>query len=160
MPEKTEALARVRFRDARLEDLEAIVRLLAEDSLGNWRGSLADGDLPEACRSAFDAIGRDPNNRIIVGDLDGRTVACLQLTFIPGLAYSGGVRAQIEGVRVDKDLRGLGIGRALIEHSVSIARERPCVLVQLTTDKRRSEALAFYQALGFTASHDGMKLRF
>jgi ribosomal protein S18 acetylase RimI-like enzyme len=86
--------------------------------------------------------------------------ACLQLTFIPGLTYSGGTRAQIEGVRVDTELRGAGIGRALIEHAVSISREKPCVLVQLTTDKRRDEAQAFYQTLGFTASHEGMKLRF
>jgi ribosomal protein S18 acetylase RimI-like enzyme len=160
MPQKTDALARVRFRDASLEDIETVVRLLAEDSLGSWRESIGDGDLPESYRGAFDAIDRDPNNRLIVGELDGRTVACLQLTFIPGLTYSGGVRAQIEGVRVDKDLRGLGIGRALIEHAVGMARERPCVLVQLTTDKRRNDARAFYEALGFAASHEGMKLRF
>jgi ribosomal protein S18 acetylase RimI-like enzyme len=159
-PQTSDALARVQFRDARRKDLEAIVRLLAADSLGSWRESLGDGTLPEAYTSAFNAIDSDPNNRIIVGDLDGEPVACLQLTFIPGLTYSGGTRAQIEGVRVDAELRGASIGRALIEHAISLARERPCVLVQLTTDKRRSEALAFYEALGFAASHEGMKLRF
>ena len=160
MPPTAETRARVRFRDARHKDLEAIIRLLAADSLGIWRESLGDGALPEAYRIAFDAIERDPNNRIIVGEIDSKTIACLQLTFIPGLTYSGGTRAQIEGVRVDAELRGAGIGRALIEHAISLAREKPCVLVQLTTDKRRAEALAFYQALGFTASHEGMKLRF
>jgi ribosomal protein S18 acetylase RimI-like enzyme len=124
MLQTSDALTRVQFRDARHEDLESIVRLLAADSLGSWRESLGDGALPEAYRIAFDAIERDPNNRIIVGEIDGKTIACLQLTFIPGLTYSGGTRAQIEGVRVDADLRGAGIGRALIEHAISLAREK------------------------------------
>lgn len=159
MPERNETLPHIHFREARHEDLDAIVRLLAEDSLGSWRESLGDGELPDAYASAFEAIERDANNHIIVGDFNGRAVACLQLTFIPGLTYTGGTRAQIEGVRVDNGLRGSGIGRALIEHAILLAREQGCVLVQLTTDKRRPEALAFYQALGFTASHEGMKLR-
>jgi ribosomal protein S18 acetylase RimI-like enzyme len=159
MPGKHDSLERIEFREAHREDLDAIVRLLARDSLGSWREPLADGQLPDAYMSAFDAIERDANNHIIVGDLAGKIVACLQLTFIPGLTYTGGTRAQIEGVRVDGELRGSGIGRALIEYAISLARAQDCVLVQLTSDKRRSEALGFYQALGFTASYEGMKLR-
>jgi GNAT superfamily N-acetyltransferase len=110
-------------------------------------------------KKAFDIIVADPRNMLIVGDKDGQVVACLQLTFVPGLTYTGGERAQIEGVRVDASLRGGGIGRALMEHAVELARQRGCVLVQLTTDKRRPEALAFYQSFGFAASHEGMKLK-
>jgi hypothetical protein len=33
------------------------------------------------------------------------------------------------------------------------------VLVELTSDKRRTDAIRFYERLGFTASHEGMKLR-
>jgi ribosomal protein S18 acetylase RimI-like enzyme len=149
----------VAFREARCEDLATIVRLLANDSLGTWRETLGEGDLPEAYEKAFDVISADPRNKLIVGDKDGQVLACLQLTLIPGLTYTGGERAQIEGVRVDASLRGGGIGRALIEHAVELARQRGCVLVQLTTDKRRPEALAFYQSLGFAASHEGMKLK-
>jgi ribosomal protein S18 acetylase RimI-like enzyme len=148
----------VRFREARREDLAAIVQLLANDSLGTWRESLDDGAFPDAYARAFDAIAADPRNVIIVGDRDGEVVACLQLTFIPGLTYTGGERAQIEGVRVDASLRGGGVGKALIGYAISLARQRGCVLVQLTTDKRRPDALAFYRSLGFTASHEGMKL--
>lgn len=111
MPRTRDSLRRIEFRDGRREDLDAIIRLLARDSLGNWRESLADGELPDAYMSAFDTIERDANNRIIVGDLVGKVVACLQLTFIPGLTYMGGTRAQIEGVRVDHELRGTGVGR-------------------------------------------------
>jgi GNAT superfamily N-acetyltransferase len=38
------------------------------------------------------------------------------------------------------------------------ARRRGCALVQLTTDKRRTDAHRFYERLGFAASHEGMKL--
>jgi ribosomal protein S18 acetylase RimI-like enzyme len=150
--------ASVAFRPACREDLEAVVRLLAADSLGQWRETLDDGALPASYARAFDEIAADPRNEIIVGEAAGKIIACLQLTFIPGLTYAGGERAQIEGVRVDIAMRGSGIGKALIAHAVELARQRACVLMQLTTDKRRPEAVAFYRSLGFAPSHEGMKL--
>jgi GNAT superfamily N-acetyltransferase len=46
----------------------------------------------------------------------------------------------------------------MLEWAIDQARERRCRMVQLTTDKRRTDARRFYESLGFTASHDGMKL--
>jgi GNAT superfamily N-acetyltransferase len=82
----------------------------------------------------------------------------LQLTFIPYLTHQGSWRALIEGVRVHKDYRSHGIGKALFSWAIERARQRNCRMVQLTTDKARPEALRFYQQLGFQASHEGMKL--
>jgi hypothetical protein len=45
---QAELAGAVAFREARREDLASIVRLLANDSLGTWRETLGDGDLPEA----------------------------------------------------------------------------------------------------------------
>jgi GNAT superfamily N-acetyltransferase len=42
--------------------------------------------------------------------------------------------------------------------AIEQARARACRLVQLTTDRRRSDALRFYESLGFHASHTGLKL--
>lgn len=158
MAKPADSAANITFREAERADLAAIVQLLAADSLGQWRESVADGTLPDAYARAFDDIAADPRNRIIIAELDGRLAACLQLTFIPGLTYIGRERAQIEGVRVDSAMRGRGIGKALIGYAVDLARQHGCALVQLTSDKRREEALAFYRSLGFTASHEGMKL--
>jgi GNAT superfamily N-acetyltransferase len=83
----------------------------------------------------------------------------LQVTYIPGLTYQGGERAQIEGVRVAASHRSRGVGREMIEWAIERARARGCRLVQLTTDKRRADAHRFYESLGFVASHEGMKLR-
>ena len=67
-------------------------------------------------------------------------------------------RGQIEGVRVAAEERGSGVGRAMLEWAVGECRKRGCGLVQLTSDKRRSAAHSFYEALGFEATHQGYKL--
>jgi GNAT superfamily N-acetyltransferase len=80
------------------------------------------------------------------------------LQSISYLTYQGGIRAQIEAVRIHEDYRGKGIGQKLFEWAISRAKEKGAHLVQLTTDKKRAEALVFYEKLGFKASHEGMKL--
>lgn len=147
----------MRFRDATEADLAAIVALLADDPLGAAREAPA-AELTPAYAEAFAAIAADANNRLIVADDGGAVVGCLQLTFIPGLTYTGGWRAQIEGVRIAQSQRGQGLGRAMFEWAIEEARARGCRLVQLTTNKTRPDTLRFYESLGFTASHEGMKL--
>jgi ribosomal protein S18 acetylase RimI-like enzyme len=46
----------------------------------------------------------------------------------------------------------------MIEYAIERAAARSCRIVQLTTDKQRPRAIAFYERLGFVASHEGMKL--
>ena len=144
-------------RDARREDVPAIVAMLADDTLGQSRERFED-PLPQPYWDAFAAIDGDENNRLLVAEIDGTVAACLQLTFIPGLSRLGAERAQIESVRVTSAHRGGGLGRKLIEAAIAMAREHGSQLVQLTTDKSRADARRFYESLGFVASHDGMKL--
>lgn len=77
----------------------------------------------------------------------------LQLTFIPYLTYGGSWRCLIEGVRIHSKYRGKGLGKRFLEQAIERARQRGCHLVQLTSDKRRTAALRFYESLGFKASH-------
>ena len=149
--------APIHFRQANRSDIRRIVSLLADDPLGEQREQL-DPSLPESYYAAFFAIDADPNNELVVAELDEQMVGVLQLTFVPGLTYQGGWRAQIEGVRVASDVRSRGIGKALVEWAVDRARRRGCRLVQLTTDKARPEALRFYEDVGFRATHEGLKL--
>ena len=146
------------FRHASRSDLSTIVGLLADDPLGAVREAYAE-PLPESYYEAFEAIGRDPNNELVVAELAGKVIGVLQLTFIPNITYRGGWRAQIEGVRVAAEFRSSGIGRKLFEWAIDRARRRGCHLVQLTTDKARPDAMRFYESLGFVASHEGMKLQ-
>lgn len=147
----------LRFRPARREDVPAIVRLLADDPLGSGRERYED-PLPQAYWDAFDAIAARPDDELIVAEVDGTVVGCLQLTIVRGLSRLGATRAQIEGVRVDSRHRGRRIGERLVRHAIARARSRGCRFVQLTTDRSRTDAHRFYEGLGFVASHVGMKL--
>jgi GNAT superfamily N-acetyltransferase len=80
------------------------------------------------------------------------------LTFIPGLSRRGAWRGQIESVRIVRGQRGAGLGQRMFAWAIATCRERGCGLVQLTTDKSRSDAHRFYERLGFVASHEGYKL--
>jgi GNAT superfamily N-acetyltransferase len=145
------------FREANRHDLDAIVRLLADDPLGSRREEYTVPLLPSYVQ-AFEAICNDPNNELVVAELVGEVVGVLQLTFIPYLTYKGGWRALIEGVRISASLRSAGIGRRLFHWAIDRARQRRCHMIQLTSDKTRPEAIRFYESLGFVASHEGMKL--
>ncbi len=147
----------IRFRQAVIADLPAIIGLLADDELGRQRERIGPPPSPDY-ELAFHAIEKDSNQLLAVADRNGEVVGCLQLTFIPGLSRVGQWRGQIESVRVASELRGGGLGRKLFEWAIDVCRKRGCGLVQLTMDKSRHDALRFYRSLGFTASHEGMKL--
>lgn len=145
------------IRRAMRADLPAIVRLLADDPLGRQR-ERPEEPLSASYLAAFAQIDADPRHELVVGERGGVVVATLQLTFLPSLTYQGGLRAQIESVRVATALRGRGLGRVLFGWAITRAREEGCVLVQLTTNATRADAQRFYTRLGFVPSHVGMKL--
>lgn len=68
-------------------------------------------------------------------------IGTLQITFLAGLSR-----------------RGEGLGQRLLEWAIDKCRERGCRVVQLTTNKSRTDAHRFYERLGFKASHIGYKL--
>jgi ribosomal protein S18 acetylase RimI-like enzyme len=147
----------VTFRRARREDLEPIIELLAADPLGKTR-EVSGAEADPRYVKAFAAIDRDPNQLLAVADDAGGVVGCLQLSFIPGLSRTGMWRGQIESVRIAGSHRGQGLGRQFFEWAIERSRERGCGLLQLTSDKARPDAIRFYESLGFTWSHAGLKL--
>ncbi|MGI9407627.1 MAG: GNAT family N-acetyltransferase [Hyphomicrobiaceae bacterium] len=150
--------AKIRFRRAAQDDVAAIVALIADDQLGATREDPGP-PLHQNYLDAFAAIDADPNQLLAVVDDAGQVAGCLQLTFVPGLSRLGSWRGQIEAVRIAASYRGTGVGRDFLTWAIGQCRERGCKLVQLTTDKSRPDAHKFYGGLGFTASHEGMKLR-
>ena len=147
----------VAFRRARAADLPAIVALLANDILGQQREDASSPPNPNYV-DAFQAILADPNQLQMVATSNGEVIGTLQLTFIPGLARKGAWRGQIEAVRIAETHRGSGVGQQMFEWAIDQCRARGCNLVQLTTDKTRSDAHRFYDRLGFVDSHIGYKL--
>jgi len=150
-------MSKLVFRPARREDLPIIVWMLAEDDLGSRRERFEE-PLPDSYYKGFDEIDKDSNHELIVAEMNGKVVGTLQLMFLPSISYQGGMRAQVESVRVDGKLRNQGIGAEMMKWAIERAKERDAHLVQLTSHKSRNDAHRFYERLGFTKSHVGMKL--
>ncbi len=150
----------MKFRAAKRADVIEIVRMIANDKLGKLREDFKE-PLPEKYYTAFENITNDSNQELIVleDEQDG-IIGTFQLSFIQYLTYQGGIRAQIEAVRIREDQRGKGIGEQMFVWAIERAKKRGAHLIQLTTDKKRPEALRFYEKLGFKATHEGMKLHF
>ncbi|MEO7688585.1 MAG: GNAT family N-acetyltransferase [Sphingomonas sp.] len=151
-------MSKLVFREAIAADLPAIVAMLADDEYGKDR---EDARLPldPLYLAAFEVISADPNQLQIVAELDGRVVGTMQLSFLPGIAFRGGWRGQIEAVRVASDLRSQGIGRQMILWAVERCRERGCHMAQLTSKATRLDAHRFYERMGWNKSHTGFKLQ-
>lgn len=150
----------MQFRKATKADLELIVEMMADDTLGRTRENF-QLPLPAEYLNAFEKILADPNQELIVVENEhAEVIGTLQLSFIQYLTYRGGIRAQIEAVRIRSDKRGHGIGKAMFEWAINRAKERNAHLLQLTTDKQRPQAIKFYEDLGFMATHEGMKMHY
>ncbi|WP_347923959.1 GNAT family N-acetyltransferase [Pontimicrobium sp. SW4] len=148
------------FRKATKKDVISIVEMIADDELGKTRENFQK-PLPKEYYSAFESIKNDNNQELIVIEDDAlKIVGTMQLSFIQYLTYQGGIRAQIEAVRIHKDQRGTGLGTKMFEWAIERVKARNAHVLQLTTDKKRPKTLSFYKKLGFIDSHEGMKLHF
>ena len=147
----------ITLQEAIYIDLSAIVELIYDDEEAKKREVFSDPILPGYV-SAFNAIQKNPNVRLITVKKGGKVIGVAQLNFIVNLTYQGGMRAQVEGVRIHKDYRSQGIGAQLFEHLIKLSKQNHCHLVQLTTSNSRNDAHRFYKRLGFECSHAGYKL--
>lgn len=146
----------VLIRAATADDLPAILTMLADDQLGTTRESTDD---LTPYRKAFEEIDADSNQRLVVAERNGEVIGTLQLTFIAGLSRRGSKRGLIEAVRVRRDVRDIGLGTTLTRWAIEESRAQGCSIVQLTSDKSRTDAHRFYERLGFVRSHEGFKLK-
>ena len=146
------------FREAVEKDLPLMVEMLADDELGSQREDTSK-PLNPAYLSAFKSIVVDPNNELIVVEKEGNLIGMLQLTFIPYLTHKGSWRCLVEGVRIQHNFRGDGIGTRVFEWVIQYARGKGVNILQLTSDKQRPDAIRFYEGLGFKSTHEGFKLK-
>ena len=148
---------RLTYRPAVAADLEWMLALVVEDNVR------PTGDDPEhapdpAYLAALAAIDADPHHELLIAELDGARVGTLQLSRIPGIPGRGLWRGQIENVHIASSHRNLGLGSEMIRWAIERLRAGGCGLVQLTSNKLRTDAHRFYERLGFQRSHEGFKL--
>ena len=147
-------MTELRIRPATPDDLEAILTLTAEDSMHYYD---EPAEVTDNQRAAIEEIIADQHQDLLVGELDGAVVCTAQVTWMRMLAADGGLYCQVEAVRTSAARRGQGIGAALMAYIEDEARRRGAARMQLTTNRDRVRAHAFYERLGFVGSHIGMK---
>lgn len=145
------------LKPAEEKDLPHIIRLFMEDELGATRETLAN-PLPQSYLHAFQEIVGDRNHILLVVEYDKVIIGTCHLTVMPSLSFHGSRRLNLENIHIDKRYQRQGVGTWMIQQAVSIGREKGCKIIQLTTNKKRSRAQAFYEKFGFKATHEGMKL--
>lgn len=139
----------VTVREARIEDLAAIVDLLA-DAPGSGEG----GDLAPYA-AVFARLTAATGEVLGVAELAGQIVGSLHLSVVPGMASRGAVRAQIEDVRTLSSLRGRGIGERLFGWAFEEAGRRGASSLTVTAADNRVDQHRFYEHLGFTRTQVG-----
>jgi GNAT superfamily N-acetyltransferase len=85
---------------------------------------------------------------LVVAEVDESVVGLASLHESLALEYDEPA-AKLSAIVVDADHRGRGVGKALVEALEAEARARKCALIFLTTNERRADAHAFYEAVGF-----------
>ncbi len=148
---------KINIRIAKKEDLQAIVKLIADDDIVGGREIYSE-PLNQIYLDAFEIIDKDPHNELIVAESDSKILGTLQITYIPYIINKGKSRALIEAVMVSQESTGMGIGTQIMKWAIQRAKDKNCCFVQLTTNKKRADAHRFYERLGFKSTHEGMKL--
>jgi ribosomal protein S18 acetylase RimI-like enzyme len=103
-------------------------------------------ELADMERRYADQIRDDDVTVLLIGDgPDGFA----QLRFRPWL-YSDGLHSYLEELYVVPSRRGQGLGRALLEAAIEVAREAGADQMELGTSETDVAARALYESFGFT----------
>ena len=101
---------------------------------------------PPPSAEALETIAASDATRLLVARADSAIVGSLTLVLV---RIPTGLRAIIEDVVVDERVRGRGVGRALNEAALELARDAGAVTVDLTSRPSREAANRLYLSLGF-----------
>ncbi|WP_419925051.1 GNAT family N-acetyltransferase [Candidatus Poriferisocius sp.] len=101
---------------------------------------------PPPSADALEAIATSGATRLLIARADGAIVGSLTLVLV---RIPTGLRAVIEDVVVDEQVRGQGVGRALNEAALGLARDAGAATVDLTSRPSREAANRLYLRLGF-----------
>jgi len=129
------------LRPARSDDAEAIRPLL--EQLGYV---IAEDQLAQRLAQ----FSSDPASPVWIAEQEGRLVGCIACHLTPPLHQIEPL-GRITALVVDENLRGLGIGKALVDEADRFFRRQGCLAAELTSSDHRLAAHAFYEARGYRA---------
>lgn len=106
------------------------------------------GNVPPPTWGELEALVAFEGSILLVARLsvDGPIVGTATLSLVRAPT---GVHARLEDVVVDESVRGQGVGAALTDEVIRLAREAGANYLALTSNPRREAANRLYQKLGF-----------
>jgi len=133
----------MKVRSAEPRDFDAVTLLLQE--LGR---DVVTDETRDRCREVYAAQVSDPTaDHLVAEDAEGKVVGFCSLHFRKRLNHTT-PEAWVPDLIVAEALRGVGIGKALLEHAEHRAIERSCWALTLESAHHRLEAHRFYGAFG------------
>lgn len=148
---------RLIIREAQESDLPSLIGLFAADTAGG-HGDTTDPCAHDDYLRAFRHIMASSDQTLYAAELAGEIVGTFQTIVITSLHGRGSSAMIIESVQTRADMRGQGIGAAMINFSIDEAKGRGMRMVQLTSNAVRKDAHRFYERLGFKPTHLGFKM--
>ena len=129
----------------RVEEADAVSGELVA-AIARLVGQLSSSAAPPGA-AALEAIIASPASRLLLArDRDRRVVGMLTIVLFP---IPTGIRAWIEDVVVDADVRGQGVGAVLTQAALDLAVAHGARTVDLTSRPGREAANRLYARLGF-----------
>ncbi len=134
-------MATIQTRECRTEDFDSVVALLRQ----LWPDKQLD---PVALRRVYDRTLASDRQVYLCAESGKQIVGFGSLTIKSNL-WSEAFVGYVDELVVDEAHRGRGIGKQLLDHLISWARERGCNRIELDSAFHRKEAHAFYERQGF-----------
>ena len=136
------------IREAGAQDADLVARLLRA-----FNAEYDDPAPPQELMTERIQVLLEHGDTVIL--LAGEPPCALSLTrFRPGL-WSPKLEAYLAELYVVPERRGQGIGRALMERTMVVARERGADTMELGTGEGDVAARGLYESLGFTHTEHG-----
>ena len=144
---------RVRVGPIERDEVAAAVHLLKAGTLS------PDTEHLERLDAYWDAVleTRRRLGDVLVARVEGDVVGVCQVMVFVHFQHSGGWCCEVESVHVRAELRSRGVGAHLLAAAETLARERGCYRIQLTSRNVRVDAHRFYTRLGFEQNSQGFK---
>jgi N-acetylglutamate synthase-like GNAT family acetyltransferase len=112
-------------RKATIADLRTIVNLLLEDELEQTREQFS-AELDQAYIDTFYKIDSDPNQYLMIVEMNKEIVGTCHLTIMPSLTFIGSTRMQIEAVRISEKHRGQHFGEWMMNIAMKYGKIKRC----------------------------------
>lgn len=149
--------ADILIRPATRDDFPALILLFAADGIGGHGDTTEPSAVPDYL-SAFDWIAASTTSNLFVAEVGGRVVGTFQTVFGRSLSNRGGASLTVVAVQTRQDMRGRGIGAAMMRFAIGMGERLGAYQVRLTSHMARADAHRFYAGLGFDQSHAGFRM--